>query len=148
MTDHNTDLLTPPPSNPTGLSRLTFIATLAGFLLVGLVLGGIIGTAAASGAHSAPQPTKAVEVEVPAAVEVGTCRDVAIELQSIAQGMVSDVAVPQNEIIQTLVGVLQTGDYTDVAATTTKMQGVTADINDLTDRVAVLRSDYDRCVNP
>jgi hypothetical protein len=150
MTEYNDNLLTPPPSKPEGVSRLAFIATLAAVLLVGLVVGTILGVAGASGAHSEaqPQPTKTVTVEVPAAVEVNPCQDVAVDLMAMLKSMNSDVAMPQNDVIQITLDMLSTGDYSRVVEATTKMNGVTESTHQLTDRLSALQPDYARCVNP
>lgn len=71
------------------LSRATSAALSVASLAVGVVLGASIvslGSAAAT-----PAPTHTVEVEVPAAVETGTCRDVAFALHNMIIGTADEM---------------------------------------------------------
>lgn len=117
-----------------------------------LVIGVLAGAATSGGAESAaptPAPTVTVTTEVPAAVETGTCRDVAAELYDMLQTTTDEVLIPQNGVVQAMVGMLQNGiDIATVEQSTATMQEVTDAASDLTDRANALRSDYQRCVNP
>jgi len=65
-------------------------AALSGVALgLGVAIGVSIGSL--SGAAAAPAPTHTVEVEVPAAVETGTCRDVAFALHNMIIGTADEV---------------------------------------------------------
>lgn len=119
-------------------------------LLVGLVIGTILGASAGSGAPAAsqPQPVETVTVEVPAAVETGTCKDVAIELHDMLQTMTDKVAIPQNEALQIVVAAATSFDYSEIERATGIINGVTSTTQSLTARLTAVSPDYSRCINP
>lgn len=124
-------------------------ALAAVILAAGIVLGAAVGSGASKAPAAAePQPVKTVTVEVPAAVETGTCQDVAVELRDMLLTMTNEVAIPQNEALQIVVEAATSFDYTQIDRATGIISGVTATTRSLTDRLTAVTPDYERCVNP
>lgn len=112
-----------------------------------LIVGILIGTAGAGGdKDEAAVPAPTVTVTTTEMVTDDTCKNVAIELHSILSGMTNDVAIPQNEVIMTLVSNLQYGtNVSEIQAATAKIQGVTAATEGFTSRLGAATADFAEC---
>jgi hypothetical protein len=137
----------PTPKKPSWLRRhAAHLATGAGLVL----FGAIIGAASAGGAPSAaePQPVKTVTVEVPAAVVVNPCQDVAKELWSMLEAQNNEVTIPLAEGGSEGIDAILNGDFAAADAAIEKINGANAAIGRLTDRVEAVGPEYQRCVAP
>lgn len=141
-----------PKAKPTiTLGRTPFLVALALTILLSLGIGSLVGRSGGSGAQDAaqPQPVKTVTVTETVAAEAdGTCASVAAELWDLVATFNADVAVPQNQVIQSLIEYLQYSNYTpaDIDALAGTLSTANDAVVSMTDRINVVGPDYQACV--
>lgn len=140
----------PTPKKPKKRMPLALSLALSGVaLFVGIAMGAAVSSGG-SGAPSAaePQPVKTVTVEVPAAVVVNPCQDVAKELWSMLEAQNNEVTIPLAQGGSEGIDAILNGDFAGADAAIQKINGATAAVERLTDRVEAVGPDYQRCIAP
>ena len=138
----------PPPKAKKRLTRSTTAALAVLILVAGILLGFTIGSRGSEAPGAAqPAPAETVTVEVPAPVDAG-CAVVAEELYSMLALATEDVMIEQNDIMIGMIEAFSGFDVDAIESLVPRVEGVTATVGDLTDRLAAVKPEYERCVNP